>query len=357
MERARNNFRKKIRQFRYLTLSLLGVLLLGVLLLFFGDMDDSVRGRGIFEGLHQYQMRSSVRSRICEVAKEDGDKVKKGDVLLKLDDRDLREKIALLENAVRELQAEIQVKTDSLAVLRRDPLPKEYRHTAISLAEYKMRLEKSRHELSVYKNLLKKNAVSAMEYQRKELEHLKTEAELNRIKEDYAKLAAGLAAKIIVKAQSELNLLKLQLEGKRKELELCKLHLSDYVFVAPEDGIVSDIPLKPGGFVEPGEVLVKFSSTGRKKFTAYIDEEHIYKVREKQPVRLISSQYNYLDYGYFHGIVDDIGELPEQRGSRNMYPVRIILTKEPQPVRLSSTGEAWIITGRERIIYVLSGWR
>jgi multidrug resistance efflux pump len=355
--KKKTNFRAKLRLFRVLIFTLLFIIISGSLLIILGYMEDSVEGRGVVQGLREYQLRSTVRSHVVSISCKEGKKVKKGDELLRLYDRDLQEKIATLKNSISELAAEIKVKEAEFEVLKRDPLPKHYRHNSIELAEYKTRLEKSKYELEVYKELLKKQVISRMKYQHKELEHLRNSAELKKITDDYKRLQSGLGAKILGKAQNELSLLKLKLVGKKQQLELMKMHSSDYIITAPEDGLVSYIPNKPGGYVEPGDILVKLAGGGKKRFTVYVDEKYIYKIREGQKVRISSSQYNYFDYGYFEGKVYRIDELPITRGSINYYPVKVLLTKEPQPLRLGSTGEAEIITGRERIIYGLAGWR
>ncbi len=333
------------------------LILATLLVLFFGHMEETVDGRGVVGGLKEYELKSFVRGSISCIGKAEGDTVKKGDILLKLDDRDMRAKITMLNIAIREAEAEIVVKEAELEVLRQDPLPKEYRHTKIALDECEVRHQKSLYEQQVYKQLYEKEVIAQLDYQKKEVEHLKNAAELKKLREDYQKLQEGLARKIIFRAENELELMKLKLAGKRDELKLMEQRLADYVFIAPTDGIISYIPNTPLAYVDVGDTLVKMAASGEKKFTAYIDENQIYKVREGQAVRLLSSQYNYFDYGYFDGKVARIAELPETRAGSSYYRVKIIITGEPQPLRLGSTGEAYIIIGRERIIYILSGWR
>jgi hypothetical protein len=50
-----------------------------------------------------------------------------------------------------------------------------------------------------------------------------------------------------------------------------------------------------------------------------------------------------------------IGELPVERAGRVYYPVFIRVTYEPEPLRLGSSGEAKISTGRDRIIKTITG--
>ena len=98
---------------------------------------------------------------------------------------------------------------------------------------------------------------------------------------------------------------------------------------------------------------MKFSANQNKKVIALIDEKQIFKVAPNQPVRM----YNYLDYGYFSGKVTDIYQLPVEKNGINYYPVRIVLDEEQYPLRFGSGCEVTIVTGSDRIIFVMLGLR
>ena len=121
--------------------------------------------------------------------------------------------------------------------------------------------------------------------------------------------------------------------------------------------MLTDIPPRPGGFYERGEVVVKFSANQNKKVIALIDEKQIFKVAPGQKVRIYCQQYNYLDYGYFSGRVTNIYQLPVKENGVNYYPVRIVLSDEQYPLRFGAGCDVTIVTGRDRIIFVVLGLR
>jgi len=349
------NFRTQLKIMRRLILLLLVLILAAAAVLFFFSMDEEVSGRGVVVGLRTYELKSSEQSRITRINFKEGDVVKAGDVLLELDSRDLRQSRERLENAIRELECEIEVKEWGLKLLECDPLPAEYHHTKIALEETEASVANAESELDTYQRLRDKGVVSEIEFHRRELEVLRTKAQLKKLQDDYAKIQNGLADRILEQAKSEIELLRVRLEGKRKELESLTQEEDEFRFVAPEDGTISYIPTKLGSYVEPGQIMVNLAAAGGKKFIAYIDETEIHKIAEKQPVRIESSQYSTYEFGYFRGEVLYIGELPEERGGRMMYPVFILITEEKLPLRIGSTGEAQITVGRSRIITNLTG--
>ena len=166
-----------------------------------------------------------------------------------------------------------------------------------------------------------------------------------------------MAKKIIDQAEEELRLLRHKLTGRRDELAMAERHLEDYILRAPDAGIITDAPPRPGGYYAKGDTVIRFAANQRKKITGLVSEKQIFKVEPGQKVRIYAKQYNYLDYGYFTGKVDVVYQLPVERDGMNYYPVKILLTDEKQPLRFGSGCEVTIITGRERIIFALLGLR
>ena len=350
-----HSFQTKLKVFRKLVLIIFCLLALGTGLVLLGKMDDIVCGRGVIEGLREYEIKSTVQSRITALHFRPGDNGRKGDLLLEIDDRELKQKHLQLAHSIVELEAELKLKEAQLALTRHDPLPKEYRHTSILVQEAREKEVKSRRELMTFRELRAKDAIAEMELQRKEIEYIQHQAELKRQEEDLQKLRSGMAAKIIAAAEAEIAWLNSRLDGRKKELAMMEKQLSEYRFRAPENGTLAYIPTKIGEYVAPGDILAILAADGPRKFKAYVNEKDIYKVREGNKVRMASSQYNYFEYGYFEGVVYAIDELPQQQGTHNCYTVRIRMDKKANTLRLGSTGEAEIIVGRDYIFRVLSG--
>lgn len=350
----KNSFQSKIKIFKILILMVVFLLLCAIGIVLMCKMEDIVEGRGTVAGRREYYMKSKVRSSIREILCRNGDFVKKGQVMLTLDDRDYQEHCLKLQNSISELETEIRAAEASLAAIRIDPLPKEYRHSKITLDEYKKREVREKESLAAYRNLQKSGAVPLVEINKKEIDFIHNQSELQRAERDVKLIDSGLGQKIIAQNEAELQLLKVRLENLKKEYDFYLKHKSDYVFVAPEDGYISMIPTKIGIFVEIGEDIVTFAAKGDKKFLALIHEKDIYKIQEKQKIRMKSSQYNYFEHGYFFGSIYAIDEIPRQIGDTSYYTVRIMLEDKPsKPLRLGSTGGVEILTGRDFIFKIL----
>lgn len=353
--RIRMREQLKVFQRIILTIVVLAIVMIGVMI--FGSMDDEVTGDGTVEGIRQYQLKTLVSAKVTKVLRYEGEEVQPGEALLEFDSRNQQDEIVRLKNAVKELELNISVKEKALVLLLKDPLPVYYRHTENQLTEAKERLSKATTELEVYKKLYEQKVVTRREFLKIELDHLTSRMAVERLQEDWKKLQDGMARQIIEQAQEELRLLRQKLQGQRDELAMAERHLEDYVLRAPDAGIITESPPRPGGYYAKGDTVIKFSANQRKKVIGLISEKQVFKVEPGQRVRIYAKQYNYLDYGYFEGKVDVIYQLPVERGGINYYPVKILLTDEKQPLRFGSGCEVTIITGRERIIFALLGLR
>jgi multidrug resistance efflux pump len=351
----RTKIHHKLKVFRWLIGFTLVLIIGAITLLMLGSMEDSVQAQGRLEGIREYRFRSMVTSKVLEAPGSEGDVVKRGDVLLRFDPRKIDDQILLQGNVIAELNARIQVKQEEYAILLKDPLPTHYRHALIALEELRKRTQKSKQELEIYARLFERKVVSRREYQKIELEHLTNSSQLKRAESDYKKVREGLGGKILAKAKCELDLLRLMLVGEKKKKDMLISHLEDYEIKAPETGIITSLPYKPGAYVQTGDIAIAMAATKQKKFVAMVSEKQIYKIQPGQKVRIVSSQYNYFDYGYFGGEVIDIEQLPIKQDKTNFYPVKILVTHEPQPLKLGSTSKIEIIVGRDRIISCLLG--
>lgn len=357
MRKKRSTIKRQLKIFQriIITILLLGLAMLMVMI--FGMMEDQVKGDGKVTGIRDYYIKSLVNAKTVKIIRYEGELVQRGEALLEFDSRDLRDHITMLENEITELKMEIKVKDKALVLLLKDPLPEYYRHTKLSLDEAETRLERSERELEVYSKLYDQKVISRREFLKVEMDHLTNKSSVDRLKEDWKKLQDGMAKEIIEKAEGELELLRQRVTSKEQELKLSEQHIEDYIIRAPDSGILTDMPPRPGGYFEKGEVVVKLAANQNKKVIALIDEKQIYKVQRGQKARIASRQYNYFDYGYFDGQVQEIYQLPVEIKGVYYYPVKILLINEPQPLRFGSTCEVTIIAGQERIIFAMLGLR
>ena len=351
------NFQRLLKTFRRIGLAIL--LMLGVLfcILIFGSMNDEVSGDGIVAGIREYDLKALVDAPSVKIFYHEGEEVSAGEPIMELDSRNQREKITLLKHQLKELQTKVSAKEKALVILKKDPLPDYYRNAELDLAASREKLKLAEKEFEVYSALYRKKAVTRKEFLQVELNLLSNRINTQRLERDVKRLEDGMAQQIIARAEDELTQFRHQLEAKKDELAMEIRRLDDFIIRAPDSGILTDIPPRPGNYYTKGDVVAKFAANRHKKVIGLIHESQIYKVKRGQRVRIEANQYNYLDYGYFYGQVDAIYQLPEKVDGHYYYPVKVVLTNERMPLRFGSGCKVTIITGRERVLALLLGIR
>ena len=351
------NFQRMLRTFRRIGLVILLLLVILFGLVLFGSMDDEVTGTGVVAGIREYDLKSLVDAPSIKIFHHEGEELEAGEPVMELDSRHQKDRIVLLKHQLLELTDRVSAKEKELALLRRDPLPDYYRNTEFELAESRERLKLAEKEFEVYTDLYNKKAVTRKEFLQVELNLLSCRMTTQRLERDLKRLESGMAQQILDHANDELAQLRHQLSAKKDELAMAERALDDYIIRAPDSGVLTEIPPRPGNYYSKGDAVAKFSANKYKKVIGMIPENQIYKVKRGQVVRIKANQYNYLDYGYFYGKVDAVYQLPEVTDGMNYYPVKIVLSNESMPLRFGSGCEVTIITGRERILAMLLGIR
>ena len=351
------NFRRLLGTFRRIGIGIGALMLVMLGIVIFGKMDDEVTGNGTVAGIREYDLKALVDAPSVRIVHHEGEEVAAGEPIMELDSRPQQEKIVLLRHELQELETAVSAKQKAQELLRRDPLPAYYRNTELELAAARERLKLAEKEFEVYSDLYSRKTVTRKEYLQVELNLLSTRMTVQRLERDRKRLEEGMAQQIVDRAEDELTQLRHRLSAKRDELAMEARHLDDYVIRAPDSGIITDIPPRPGNYYAKGDVVAKFAANRNKKVIGLIHESQIYKVEPGQPVRIKARQYNYLDYGYFNGRVEVVYQLPEKIDGSNYYPVKILIDSEQMPLRFGSGCEVTIITGRERILALMLGIR
>ena len=306
MKKRSSNFLRTIRVALLLCTGIFLILGFSITSLFMLKMDDTVYAIGKLQGGDDYSLRSLAAGNIVARLKNAGSAVTKGEAILKIDQTPLDEQMTLLNGEIKELESGISGK--------------------------EKQNEFADKNLPIYKDLYHKGSMSRVEYEK--------------------------LALLATTNKNEIEQLNLKLENLKKKLKIMEKHTSDYVIFAPDDGVITELSFPVGQHVQQGDIIAKMSSIRSKKYLAYIDEKYIRKISPEQKVKIISTQYNYMKYGYFEGIVLRILELPvKQQDGSNYYPIEVIVGQESYELKLGSTAELMISTGKIRILFYLMGFK
>lgn len=228
--------------------------------------------------IDQYVVPLSVRvsGNIKDVRFREHMKVKKGELLLTIDDREFKMRVASAKAALAEAQANAEM-------LESDIESAKYNMEAAEagVEEAKMRHVHLLGNAERFRELIKDNAVSGSLKEEAESDLAANSARIKALEAQKKTYAAQLSA-LLVRRKS----LKAAVEMRRAELGLAELDLEYTQVRAPYDGVMGRRTVEPGEFVQNGQTFTMFSDSANKWVTANYKETQISSIYVGQKVAI-----------------------------------------------------------------------
>jgi membrane fusion protein (multidrug efflux system) len=281
-----------------------------------------------------------VNGKLVKLYKNEGDLVKKGEILAELESIDYALKVAQLERSLKEvenqqsalgfniakLEREIPLKVDQLTK-QKDRLKEEERSKLYDIEKLKARLDQVRRDKVRYEKLYKDGLISAHELeeiqtQEKELENQisSTSAQLLAIKKQQEEIDKNIAL-----ALNEKNTVLayksflLSLEAKKKNLEKQKEEAEVYhaytKLYSPVDGAIAKKFHSEGDVLNPGEPVYAIVDPDSFYILVLLEETKLRGVKKGCPAKIKLDAYPDKD---FEGVVDEV--LPASAATFALVP-------------------------------------
>jgi len=353
------NKRKKFLGFFALIL-LIAAILYAIWALF---LNNSVSTDNAYVGAETAQITSMVSGQVAQVVVKDTQTVHRGDVLVRIDDRDA--KIALAQAEAELAKAKRQYKQtaanssslNSQVVVRADEINSAKAQVAQAQADY----DKAALELNRRAQLAASGAVSKEELTKAQSALETAKAGLELAKAGLAQASSSrkaaestLAAnEALIQGVSEVSTPDVQVA--QAHVEQAQLDLERTVIRAPVDGVVTRRNIQVGQRVAPGTSMMMIVPLNDLYVDANFKESQLKKVRPGQAVTLTSDLYgDDVEYhgkvmGFSGGTGSAFALIPAQNATGNWIkvvqrlPVRIALDPKElaeHPLRVGLSMEA-----------------
>ena len=274
-----------------------------------------------------------ISGKVAQVNVQSFQHVKKGDVLLIIDDSDYQ--LALK-------QAEVNISLSKNQIQSASAKAKSTQAQATISQQEKADAEQQNRRMQ---QLIKKGVVP------------REQADTAHFKFKEAAAAASAAQAIIQAAQAQVNQTSAQLQAAKLSIAKAQLDLSRTVISAPADGILGEVKVQPGDFIEPSENLFPIINDSSYWVEANFKETDLEKIHMDQPVQIDLDMYpNKVYIGSVETISPASGTafslIPAQNATGNWvkvtqrFPVRIKLTETDQkfPFRIGASASVTIDT-------------
>jgi len=232
---------------------------------------------------------------VVQLNVKENQKVKKGDTLVKIDQRDLKIKVQQAEIALANAEANLDVLKNNVQTANSTASASNANISTVQ-ANYdaaKIRVKKTTQDFERYKKLLEEKSATQQQFDNYQAEKetadkqlIAAQTQLEGAKEQSAasNSQAGGSGK-------QIKLAELNIDQKKSELEMAKLQLSYASILAPNDGYVSKKNVEEGQLVNAGQSLFSLIDDSSFWITANFKETQIEKMKVGQPVVVTVDAY------------------------------------------------------------------
>lgn len=338
------------------------------------EVDEVTRGEGQVVPLSRMQTIQSLDGGIlAELMVRRGDRVERGQLLVRLDDTQFRSayleiasQIAVLRASIARLKAEVLEKSEIDFPETLDPEGElvqseralfDARRERMREAERSINKEMSlaRRQLDLVEPLVERRSVSEMESLKLGQTIASLAGRLAELRNTYVQDAyTELSAK-----QAEVSSLEQKLMQRRDKLERTNIY-------SPVRGRVNDILINTeGGVIRPGEPIMEITPIeGQLLIEAKVRPQDVAFVAPGMPASVKITAYDYTIYGDLQGEVEQISEdtIEEEtpRGKEAFYEVLIRTEKAylerngtTLPIRPGMVAQVDIQTGKRTLLSYL----
>ena len=271
---------------------------------------------------------------------KNGQRVSKGQAVIRLDQESSSEKLKSLTKSVEEKTTQVGQKQQQLK-LKRLERERTIELNTEQLASTQAGLELEQDILNRLAMLAREGGVKDIQFlqQRNKVQELKGELtkreldgrrQINQIDQQIEQLNAELAGLRSERAQLNANLTEVRVTNKNQTLR------------APVDGIVFDLKLNNPGFISQSmssEVMLKVVPFNTLEANVMIPSNKIGFVREGQKADISIDSFPASDFGVLEGTVESIGSdalPPNPQQLRQEYAYPAIIKLASQQLKLSS---------------------
>jgi HlyD family secretion protein len=216
-----------------------------------------------------FESHAPIATTVKRLLVKEGDRVRKGQLLLQLDDDDIRTQAAKAQEQVRAAQAD-------QAALETGGTQEEVINLNAQIIKARSTLDTAQHNLDAMRHLEQDGAASPGEVRQAEDTLQRAQADLNSLEQ---KKNDRYSQPEIAKIQALAGEAEASYEAAEDALRKSNVR-------APFDGIVYSLPVKQGAFVQAGDLLLQEADLSKVLVRAFVDEPDIGRLQIGQKVEV-----------------------------------------------------------------------
>jgi HlyD family secretion protein len=291
-----------------------------------GPIVAAIATNGKVEPVNNFEAHAPAPTSVEKLLAKEGQQVKPGQFLLRLDDADARAEAARALAQMRAAQAE-------LAALQSGGTREEVLTTRAELTKTRAELDAAERNLEAMRRLQQKGAASLAEVRNAENRVQTLRAQIELLEK---KLSSRFAQPDIARAEA-------QLEQARAAYAAAQQLLRETNIRAPRAGTLYSLPVREGQFVSQGELLLQVADLDPVLVRAFVDEPDIGRLRGGQQVLVT---WDALPERTWEGQITQLPTTVNTRGTRTVGEVTSMVNNDDHKLLPNVNVSVSILTTR-----------
>ena len=263
-----------------------------------GPIRSVISTNGKIEPVQTFEAHAPIATTVKRVFVREGDHVHKGQLLLQLDDEDIRSQAA-------KAQAQIKAAQASLSATKNSGTQEEILTLNAQLTKARAARNVAQRNLDALKRLQQQGAASPGEVRQAEVTLENAQADLNLAEQKQKDRYSGPEV-----ASTEAQATEAQAAYESAEDALSKSSVR-----APFEGIVYSLPVKLDAFVQAGDLLLQEADLSHVLVRAFVDEPDVGRLQTGEKVEVT---WDAVPGRTWTGIVNTVPSTVKLHGNRNV---------------------------------------
>jgi HlyD family secretion protein len=270
-----------------------------------GPIRSLVSTNGKIEPVQNFEAHAPISTTVKRLLVREGDHVRKGQLLLQLDDADIRTQAARAQALVKAAQAD-------QSALKSGGTQEEVLTLNAQLVKARSARDLAQHNVDALHRLQQDGAASPGEVRQAEDALQRAQADVNLLEQKQKDRYS----------QPETARIEAQGAEAQAAYDAAEEALLKSSVRAPFDGIVYSLPVKQGAFVQAGELLLQDADLSRVMVRAFVDEPDVGRLQSGQKVEVT---WDAMPGRTWNGTVTGVPSTVKLRGSRNVGETTCII--------------------------------
>jgi HlyD family secretion protein len=284
--------------------------------------------------LRQVQLAFNNSERIAAVLVQEGDRVRRGQLLARLD-------TSRLEPQVAQAQAQAEAQRYAVERLHNGSRPEEIAQARANVESAKADAANARQQYARARSLLPTQGMSPQD-----VENAKAAQDVAEAKVIVQQKALDLA--VIGPRQEDIAQAEAQLRANQAQLAFLRQQLADAQLLAPSDAVVRTRLLEPGEMSSPQRPVFSLAITDPKWVRAYVSEPDLGKLHPGMAASVAADSFPGRRFEGWVGFISPVAEFTpkpvqtEELRTSLVYEVRVFVKDPADELRLGMPATVYL---------------